>query len=361
MDDGHAMKEWSWYRNAALLTRLMLAAEPHVDRKTIYKEAAAMLKWKITKSKWPSSINTSIVVSIAGFDKDADALSFEAAVSAGDVNPQLYGIESSRRGRPPTEDDVLHAQRLQNFNNALNDHEAEALFATIVCPYVRVPLLFSFFDRDHLTCLCSLKIRALLEGGIFEPGGWLSEDSIQDAFAFAPVKDPAELATERGVLWNELFYSPTCTLAPLLELLDHAYTLGAKQKYQGSYVSIVLFLFRMHVQIEGVYRQVLLHPQRERKAEDEELLSQLCHFRSVRARQTFVPWIDQARSAHDTFGLCRMLVHMLLSCPPLPQEDTATDALDEQDVLLLYSTMSCELIHDPCVYCWFLVFALAMC
>lgn len=348
MDDGLAMKEWSWYRNAALLTRLMLAAEPRVDRKIIYTETSAMLKWKIAKSKWPSSVNTSIIVSIAGFGNDGVALSFEAPVCPGSANPAIYGIESSRRGHPPTEDDVLHAQRLQNFNNALNDQEAEALFTTIVCPYVRVPLLFSFFDRDRLTCLCALKIRSLLEGGIFEPGAWLSEDSIQDAFAFAPVKDPAELATERGILWNELFYSPACTLTPLFELLDHAYNLGEKQTYQGSYAPIVLFVFRVHVQIEGVYRQVLLHPKRERKAEDEGLLSQLCHFRSVRARQTFAPWIDQARSAHDTFGLCRMLVHMLLSCPPLPKEDTSTDALDQQDVLLLYPTMSCELS----TWCW---------
>lgn len=321
----------------------MLAAEPRVDRKTIHNETAALMKWKIVKSKWPASINSSIIVSIGGFG-ESEAIDFSAPITRGNASPVLYGIESSSCNRPPTEDDVLHTQRLQNFNNALNDQEAEALFATIVCPYVRVPMLFSFFDRDRLTCLCNHKIRALLEGGIFEPSYWQPEYRMQDGFDYAPVKSPTELATERGVLWNELFFSPVCTLAPLFELLDYAYNLGTNQKYEGPYVPIVLFVFRVHVQIEGVYRQVLLCPTREKTPEDEELLSRLCHFRSVRARQTLAPWIDQARSAHDTFSLCRFLAHMLLSCPPVPKEDTSTDALDQQDILLLYPTMSCKTV-----------------
>eukprot|EP01046_Picozoa_sp_COSAG06_P069366 COSAG06_NODE_18886_length_863_cov_1.439791_2_plen_120_part_01 len=118
-------------------------------------------------------------------------------------------------------------------------------------------------------------------------------------------------------------YSPACTLTPLFELLDLAYNLGAGQKYQGPYVPIVLFLFRVHVHLEGVFRQVLLT--RQTTTVDEELLSQLCKFRSVRARQTFVPWIEESRGAHDTFALCRMMAHMMLSVPPLPKEDASTD------------------------------------
>eukprot|EP01050_Picozoa_sp_SAG11_P001553 SAG11_NODE_68_length_18649_cov_29.058005_10_plen_86_part_00 len=53
---------------------------------------------------------------------------------------------------------------LQNFGNSLNDQETERLFTSLVCDYVRIPMLMQFFDRDRLTTLCSGKLRALLDG-----------------------------------------------------------------------------------------------------------------------------------------------------------------------------------------------------
>eukprot|EP01046_Picozoa_sp_COSAG06_P069365 COSAG06_NODE_18886_length_863_cov_1.439791_1_plen_130_part_00 len=129
---------------------------------------------------------------MSAFD-EKEKIDLSAKISPGTASPHLYGITSSSGKGPPTEDDVLHTQRMQSFDNALNDQEAESLFSSLVCPYVRVPMLFNFFDRDRLTCLCAHKIRALLEGGIFEPGRWGS--SAANAFEFAPVKEPGELAT----------------------------------------------------------------------------------------------------------------------------------------------------------------------
>ena len=343
MDDGRVMKEWAWYRNAALLARLMLAADPKVDRTSIHSETSAQIKWEIEKSKWPQTMNSSIIVSLTAFDATAK-MDFSAKTSAGNAGPHMYGIESSSKSRPASEDDVLHTARMENFDNALNDQETETLFGALVCEYVRVPMLLNFFDRDRLTCLCAHKIRVLLEGGIFEPGRWGKLDDLSNAFEFAPVQNAEELATEKGLLWNELYFSPASMLTPLFDLLDHAYTLAIEQDYQGPYVAIVLFIFRLHVHLEAVFRQVL-HV-RDKTSTDAALLIQLSQFRSVRARHTFIPWIEQSRSAHDTFALCRMMTHMLLSVPPLPKEDLSMDGLNEQDVKLLYPTMSY-------LHCWF--------
>ena len=43
IDDGGALKEWAWYRNASLLARLMLASAPGVDRTKVHSEYEAEL------------------------------------------------------------------------------------------------------------------------------------------------------------------------------------------------------------------------------------------------------------------------------------------------------------------------------
>eukprot|EP00329_Picozoa_sp_Boothbay-MS584-11_P007954 69694_1 len=171
------------------------AAEPKVDRTTVHDESSAIVKWKIKKSKWPCSINSAIIVSLKAFGAN-DATDFTAAVSPGNACLKTYGIEPSNQRHTASEDDVLHTQHMHNFDNALNDQEAEALFGALTCEYIRIPMLVKFFDRDHLTCLCAQKIQTLLEGGLFEPGHWGNVEGLSNAFTFAPVKHANELATE---------------------------------------------------------------------------------------------------------------------------------------------------------------------
>ena len=343
MDDGGALKEWAWYRNASLLARLMLASAPGVDRTKVHSEYEAELKFSIKKSKWPASVNKEIILEVNGFTSRS-GLRVSAPVSPGSADPAQYGIKSTTP-RGASEDDVLHAERLDNFNNALNEKEAETLFGSLVCPYNRVPMLINFFDRDRLTCLCASKIRKLLDAGIFEPSTWAKRDD-RASFEFAPVKEEKLLATQHGILFNELFHSPSTTIAPLFELLKLAYTLASEQQFDGPYVQIILFVFRLHVYIEGVYRQVLCA--RRPTDTDEGLLQQLATYREVDGRTAIKPWMVQARAQHDTFGVSQMMVHLMLTVPPLPKEQPSggDTRLERQDIHILYSAMAY-------LNCWF--------
>ena len=212
MDDGGVLFEWAWYRNAVYLCRLLMgshAANPlvrqrsalvtfkriswptkaerwfcKVDRTVMHQSAHTNLKFSIQKSLWPCGINTKIVLDIKGF-KGEKTVEMGAPEPLGRADPKLYGIKSSETSSV-SEDDVLHTPTLQNFEHSLNDQEAEQvkasrcsptspeiaapffglvtdsledrgsfqLFTALVCPYVRVPLLVNFFDKNRLTTLC---------------------------------------------------------------------------------------------------------------------------------------------------------------------------------------------------------------
>ena len=192
----------------------------------------------------------------------------------------------------------------------------------------------------------------MMEGGIFEPATWLPPNASVIDSAPAPV---GRLGTQLGVCWNELHHSPASTLTPLFVALDSAYALGREQEYAGSYVRIVLFLFRTHVAIERVYRRVL--EQRAPTGLDRELLRRLSLYRSTMAREVLVQWIEQAHTKHDTFTVSMLMVHLMMTAPPLPRgpgpkndwdwgADESLGTLTEQDVLVFFPCMAF-------LNCWF--------
>ena len=72
-----------------------------------------------------------------------------------------------------TEDDVLHIenQRLPNFDNCITQRDSELLLSYLTVPYLRVPLILSFFStEDRIHCLKNEELKTLLEAVLFEPG-----------------------------------------------------------------------------------------------------------------------------------------------------------------------------------------------
>lgn len=58
-----------------------------------------------------------------------------------------------------TEDDVLHSPTVKNFNNNLTQEDAEAFVSYLTAPYVRIPLVLAFLNKDRLGCLFNQEIR----------------------------------------------------------------------------------------------------------------------------------------------------------------------------------------------------------
>ena len=75
----------------------------------------------------------------------------------------------------PSEDDVLHAERLPGFGDTLSREESETLLSYLTVEYIRIPLVVGFFaSRDRPTYLFNPQLQALLRAVLFEPGTWVA-------------------------------------------------------------------------------------------------------------------------------------------------------------------------------------------
>merc|ERR1711965_1028902 len=81
-----------------------------------------------------------------------------------------------------TEDDVLHLWDLPDFGDeggggaarALGQHDAELLLSYLTAPYLRIPLVVSFFASDErVHALQAPKLQRLLDAVLFQPGNHL--------------------------------------------------------------------------------------------------------------------------------------------------------------------------------------------
>ena len=76
------------------------------------------------------------------------------------------------------EDDVLHMWELPDFGSdrlassrALGQHDSELLLSYLTVPYLRIPLVISFFaSDDRIHSLQLPKLQLLLDAALFEPG-----------------------------------------------------------------------------------------------------------------------------------------------------------------------------------------------
>jgi hypothetical protein len=60
----------------------------------------------------------------------------------------------------PSEDDVLHADKLPAFGGTLSREEAEALMSYLTVDYIRLPLVMGFFaSSDRLTYLFNRELQ----------------------------------------------------------------------------------------------------------------------------------------------------------------------------------------------------------
>lgn len=126
----------------------------------------------------------------------------------------------------PSEDDVLHADRLPNYSDTLSREESETLMSYLTVDYIRVPLVINFFaSRDRATYLFNPQLQSLLRAILFEPGAWVApydhkpvhivpvrqtaeqkrqEDIQQFLSAKRTKQEKGVLATSCGLLLNEL-------------------------------------------------------------------------------------------------------------------------------------------------------------
>ena len=100
-----------------------------------------------------------------------------------------------------------------------------ALMPTLQVPYLRIPLVVSFFaSDDRIHALQSPTLQALLDAALFEPGNHLPLDCAGREPVDVPSSEPELLGTPHHLLLNELSRSPNTVLSGVLTLLRQART-----------------------------------------------------------------------------------------------------------------------------------------
>jgi hypothetical protein len=95
-------------------------------------------------------------------------------------------------------------QTMPDFGGRLSPSDSELLLQYLTAPYLRIPLLLSFFrDAARIHALDSPDLQGVVDAALFEPGEWQSLPSkSMPEFIPAPVRD--HMSTPCGLLVNEM-------------------------------------------------------------------------------------------------------------------------------------------------------------
>ena len=155
-----------------------------------------------------------------------------------------------------TEDDILHLKELPDFDGKLGQRDSELLLSALTVPYLRIPIVVSFFaTEDRIHALQSPVLQQLLDSVVFEPGRYLHKGKAR-APEFVPSKDETLLNTPYGLLINELARSPTQVMKATTQLLKLALALDTGS-YFASQSDIILYVMRFGCRVENFVTFVL--------------------------------------------------------------------------------------------------------
>ena len=276
--------------------------------------------------------------------------------SAADLS--LY-VKSSKVGRVPSEDDVLHTSNLETFGDNLPEEESEQLLSFLSAPLLRVPMMLSFFAKSRVRTLSNLKLRRLFEDALFSPGELpvdigLVKNKIKTVPVAAKERE-ATMGCPYGILFNEIHYFPEPTLDPFMRLLDAGAALVVKDTladnweelkgcgYKCSLVGLFLFLIRVAVRVEGVVLGSVSNKFKlaaENAAKDKcknVYLPLLKKFLRKHAKDVVTRWMSQCEADRSITGsmktrcMARFRVHVAYLYMHAPvNAETTVDAVSEE-------------------------------
>lgn len=152
------------------------------------------------------------------------------------------------------EDDVLHLKELPSFGGRVSSVEAEHLLQVLTVPYLRLPLLLSFFAPQHrVAALAETRVQEMLDATLFEPGEWLPPAG-SPAVTEVPAPSRAPFATAAGLLVNEMQHAPEGLAASLLEIGTNALELDPGKFKPDGGPAAILYAVRLLTRVQSVAR-----------------------------------------------------------------------------------------------------------
>ena len=237
-----------------------------------YTQRDAELKWKI-KEEHVHGTNPPLVRMvplIVGFGRSELIASRTLMAPGQRARPTgrfvSQGHASCYTGteRVETEDDVLHLWDLPGFGLSvgapvLSQQDSELLLSYLTVPYLRIPLVLSFFatnDRAH--ALTSPQLQQMLDAVMFEPGKHLHLKSVgQSCPIDVPASDKDVLGSAHHLLINELRRSPKTSLDAALSLGRAAVSLDVGGGGKSTSAAVTLYVVRLLARFDSYITLVL--------------------------------------------------------------------------------------------------------
>lgn len=202
----------------------------------------------------------------------------------------------------PSEDDVLHADKLPNYGDSLSREESETLLSYLTVDYIRIPLVVNFFaSRDRVTYLFNRELQELLRSVLFQPGEWVAPYE-KRSVDIVPVRQTAEqkqreemerllnakrtkterqiLGTSTGLLLNELQHSPGGVLEPLLSMFNSIADL-AKAPVNSRDASFILYLVSLALSVERYVNYAIFKPWVGQVTKEDYVLNELKRYKGL--------------------------------------------------------------------------------
>ena len=157
-----------------------------------------------------------------------------------------------------SESDVLHMWDLPDFGSlevgqarALGQQDSEMLLSFLTVPYMRIPLVVTFFSSDdRIHSLQSDQLQHILDATLFEPSNHLAAEHSNLVPTDVPSSAPHLLATAHGLLLNELCCSPEVVVSGILNLFRQGMDLDTGS-VKSSTAKIILYLVRLASRLDN--------------------------------------------------------------------------------------------------------------
>ncbi|CAJ1434089.1 unnamed protein product, partial [Effrenium voratum] len=260
------------------------------------------------------------------------------------------------KGEVRTEDDLLYQRSLPNFADEktgrpmLRPSDSEALLSYLTVPYLRQPLLLSFFTtQDRSNCLRQGTLQKILQATMLEPGKLLYPQDMHKIPEFVPAVAEEEhlVASPFSQILTELSHGPSQILTAVGKLM--ALTLSLATSVTSETVPAILFSVRLAVRVESAAALLAEHAEGKmarawpRLQVTSAVLEELRRGRAL-LRSTFegevLPWFDrwleelaesaqQEPSREDECNslACRLHAHQVLVLRNVPQSDFNSDRI----------------------------------
>jgi hypothetical protein len=161
-----------------------------------------------------------------------------------------------------TEDDVIYRPNLPTFDagagQVLTQRDSELLLSFLTVPYIRLPLVITFFaSDDRVHKLLSPKLKGILDAVLFEPGRYLKVSDTGVVPAMVPTQHSGLLASAFGLLMSELHRAPHNVLRSVQVLitgalaLDTGSVVDAEDTDFNTGVDIILYVVRLAARVDN--------------------------------------------------------------------------------------------------------------